>query len=422
VHPRWYGLVRERRNAFCIHEGVLHAEAVRRATNMLGVNGPFLQCLIIRLGADLRAERRILGVPRDVLRALLLAAADAGCHASEIEELHLDLECADAAGMAAAVRIVEQNRGSLRRVALSVGERQLKDTPSASALGIVLGELRLERLSVRFVFECTKASAASDLVASVLDADASHVVVRFATDAVFNPIFEQCMQSYHSAREETDAEARKHRQSRVRRRLDIVFDDGPKNLMPSCIFLPLKLSTFHALRCDVGCRLLVGWRRTLMQWNSFEHSALREVVLNLFDVNMTKEIFTAVLDIVLQLPVLESFECDARENPINGEGLFDYHGAYVNPVNAAGIRRIRVRVPFRPGIRGADVEWNHWIRTACPLLGGCDGMIPEPCFPPMVPAKEPVAATMTDYDVSFTAERNATEAAERRAVLAQYRN
>ncbi len=70
--------------------------------------------------------------------------------------------------------------------------------------------------------------------------------------------------------------------------------------------------------------------------------------MNLFDVNMRKEIFTTVLEIVLQLPVLESFERDARENPINREGLFDYHGAYVNPVNAAGIKRIRVRVPFRP--------------------------------------------------------------------------
>jgi hypothetical protein len=452
VHPRWYSLVRERQITLCIRNDVLHPRSVRRATDMLGAHGPVLQRLSIRFGEDLRAEGRILGVPRDVLGALL-ATADAGCNASAMEGLRLDLECADAAGMAAAVRIVGQNRGSLRRLALSVGERQLNDTSSVSALGIVLGHLQLEHLAVRVVFDGMRAPGAAGWVASVLDTDTPHVVLDFATGPDFIPGFVRCMKRYHVACEER-AGALNHQ---PRRRLDVVFEDSPHDLTLTCIFLLLKLSLFHALRCDVGCNLPSYWRRTPIQGESFEHSALRVVVLNLFDVNMMNELFVAVLEIVMRLPALETFECDARKNPIS-EPLFGYHGAYVVPVNATGIRRILVRVTDRPGIRGAAAEWNDWIRTSCPHLSDCDGMLPEPCFsvaqserrPVMtnrMPSKRPTRYRLpstpkriivgasdstggnppsvppTDYhSVSSTAERNANEAAERRAVLAQYRS
>lgn len=138
----------------------------------------------IRFGNDLRTERRISGVPRDVNGALL-AAAEAHCTASVMERLCLDLECADATGMESAVRIIEHNCASLRRLAVSVGEKQFGDTTAVSSLRDNLGRLRLEQLTARIVFNGMKAPGASGFLASVLNVDTPHVIVGFEIELNF---------------------------------------------------------------------------------------------------------------------------------------------------------------------------------------------------------------------------------------------
>ncbi len=417
VHPWWHRLARERRLTCYIHNGALGDGSVRRATEMLARYVRLTRRLRIRLGADLRTERRLYGVPNMVTTALITACDTEAL--LQLERLELDLECANPSVVDRAIRIIVWSGASLRRLSLSFGRRQI-NVGTVLILGAILRLLQLERLVISLSFQFEQATRAPELIGHLFHVDSPYVYLECVVGVGFQCIFSRLLEVYFESKSEAAFKGSAHG-----RHLDIVFvERDSHNLFVCVVMLLCKLSVFDRLCCTVRCNVHPRSlsEATTISSDFFLRSTLRFVTVQLAGVGLTVGGFVSLWRAIALLPLIETFECDACDNPI-GQRAFDISdptvypaiapvGKRMDPVNAAGLRQLRVYITGNSAMESVAEGWNRWIRGLCPLLGDGNGIVVSaPSLPS--PVKRPFRRFSADEEANRRSAMTNNEANKR---------
>lgn len=241
--------------------------------------------------------------------------------------------------------------------------------------------MQLERLVVRLSFEFEKAYRTPGLITGFLHIESPHVYLECVVGVRFHSFY-RVLELYFNSKFEAD-----FRRS-VHRRLEIVFvENDSHTLLVDVVILLCKLSVFDRFCCTVHCNV---HSRSLSETitvpsDFFLRSTLRFVTVKLTGVGLIAGGFVSFWRAIALLPCIETFECDARDNPID-QRAFDVSdptvypviapvGERMDPVNAAGLRHILVRITGDSSMESVAGGWNRWIRGLCPLLGDSDGIV-----------------------------------------------
>jgi hypothetical protein len=316
----------------------------------------------------------------------LLGAVGSHCTLENLNDLDIDLVCVPAAtagpaGVGHAMQIIDRTTGgpSLRHLSLSVRLEQLSCDAILPTVEAAVCRTGTKRLTIHFVCEISKVLFTrynTGFLRKVLSTvDCPHVILHWGNAVLW---FLKEMTSIRHP--EMSAVAPPLEQRTMEFHLEWDMFGHFFMVLAMSLRVLTSVHTFvgvvrrresvddNAIRLFNGLYSLVNAHSsdfTPMLWTS----AMRVVRLDVSGCDITSEPFVTLWKGMTQLPYIEEFECDARENPIRCDAFDRIRDVFPTPC----IRKVCVHITAREGVPNAVHRWNQSLRTACPLLGEEDG-------------------------------------------------